>query len=175
MPRPVARLSTDDIASDAAARLAQELQDAKTLTLGGESLDLTDKARTALSKLFELLASGQRVEVVPVAEMLTTQQAANLLDVSRPTLVKLLESGLIPYEQPYVHRRISRAAIDEFIASGSERRLTGLEALANTLDPEVPDDYVATRPRRSAATSTSQSAPPAPLASPGPTPAAPPA
>jgi excisionase family DNA binding protein len=145
MPRSVGRLSTDDITSDAAARLAQELPDAKTLTLGGLSFDLTDEARTALSKLFELLASGQRVEVVPVAEMLTTQQAANLLDVSRPTLVKLLESGLIPYEQPHVHRRISRAAIDEFIASRAERRRAGLDALADTFDPDVPDDYVATR------------------------------
>ena len=122
MPRAVARLSSDDIASDAAARLAREVQDARTVTLGGETLDLTDEARSALAKMFELLAAGERVEVVPVAETLTTQQAANVLDVSRPTLVKMLESGLIPYEQPYVHRRISRAAIDEFIASRSERR-----------------------------------------------------
>jgi excisionase family DNA binding protein len=99
----------------------------------------------ALSTLFELLASGQRVEVVRVAETLTTQQAANLLDVSRPTLVKLLESGLIPYEQPGVHRRISRAAIDEFLASKSERRSAGLDALAEALDPDVPDEYVTTR------------------------------
>lgn len=145
MPRPVAQLSSDDIASDAAARLAQELQNARTLTLGDESLELTDQARSALATLFELLASGQRVEVVPVAETLTTQQAANLLDVSRPTLVKMLESGLIPYEQPYVHRRISRAAIDEFIAARAERRRAGLEAMAETLDPDVPDEYVSTR------------------------------
>ena len=175
MPRSVARLSSDDVTSAAAARLAQELRDAKTLTLGDETLGLTDEARTALRKLFELLASGQPVEVVPVAELLTTQQAANLLDVSRPTLVKLLESGLIPYEQPYVHRRISRAAIDEFIASRSERRRTGLEALAGTFDPDVPDDYVATRTRRCAAPSTRQSAPCALPASPGPTSVAPPA
>lgn len=145
MPRSVARLSSDDITSDAAARLAQEVQDARTLTLGDETLDLTDEARSALAKMFELLASGQRVEVVPVAETLTTQQAANLLDVSRPTLVKMLESGLIPYEQPYVHRRISRAAIDEFIASRSQRRRAGLDDLAETFDPDVPDEYVTTR------------------------------
>lgn len=145
MLRPVARLSSDDIACDAAARLAEELRDAATLTVGDETIPLTDEARLALSTLFGLLASGQRVEVVSVAETLTTQQAANLLDVSRPTLVKLLESGLIPYEQPGVHRRISRAAIDEFIASRAERRRAGLEALAETLDPDVPDEYVTTR------------------------------
>jgi excisionase family DNA binding protein len=145
MPRPVARLSSDDITSDAAARLAEALQDATTLTLGDETVDLSEEARLALGQLFELLASGQRVEVVPVAKMLTTQEAANLLDVSRPTLVKLLESGRIPYEQPGVHRRISRAAIDEFIASRDERRRAGLDALAETLDPDIPDEYVTTR------------------------------
>jgi excisionase family DNA binding protein len=145
MPRPVARLSPDDIASDAAVRLADELRGAKSLTIGDETVVLTDEARLALSKLFEFLASGQRVEVVPVAETLTTQQAANLLDVSRPTLVKLLESGLIGYEQPGVHRRISRAAIDEFIASKADRRRAGLDAMAETFDPDVPDEYVTTR------------------------------
>lgn len=49
MPRSVARLSSGDIASDAAARLAQELRDAKPLTLGAETLDLTDEARTAMT------------------------------------------------------------------------------------------------------------------------------
>ena len=145
MPRSVARLSSDDIASDAAAHLAAELPTAKTLTLGEETIALTDHARAALSTLFDLLASGQRVEVVPVAETLTTQQAANLLSVSRPTLVKLLEAGLIPYEQPGVHRRISRAAIDQFLASRSERRRAGLDSLAETLDPDVPDEHVSTR------------------------------
>jgi excisionase family DNA binding protein len=114
MPRSVARLSSDDIPSDAAAHLAEELPATKTLALGEETIALT-------------------------------QQAANLLDVSRPTLVKLLESGLIPYEQPGVHRRVSRAALDEFLASRSERRRTGLEALAETFDPDVPDEYVRTR------------------------------
>ena len=145
MPHPVARLSSDDIGSDVAARLVDELRDAKSLTIGDETIALTDEARSALSKLLELLASGQRVEVIPVAETLTTQQAANLLDVSRPTLVKLLESGLIPYDQPGVHRRISRTAIDEFIAARAERRGAGLDALAETFDPDVPDEYVSTR------------------------------
>jgi excisionase family DNA binding protein len=145
MPPPVARLSPDDIETDAAVRLAEELRDTKTLTIGEETVVLTDEARSALSRLFEFLASGQRVEVIPVAETLTTQQAANLLDVSRPTLVKLLESGLIAYEQPGVHRRISRAAIDEFIASKADRRRAGLDAMAETFDPDVPDEYVTTR------------------------------
>lgn len=145
MSRPVARTSLDDMASEAASRLTAELRGARTLTIGDETVVLTDEARSALSRLFELLAAGQRVEVVAMTETLTTQQAANLLGVSRPTLVKLLESGLIAYEQPGVHRRISRAAMDEFIASRDDRRGAGLDALAETFDPDVPDEYVATR------------------------------
>ena len=145
MARTVARLSPEDIASDDAARLAEELRSATTITIGEETVALTEEARSVLSKLLAYVAGGQVVDVVPVDEMLTTQQAANLLDVSRPTLVKLLESGLIAYEQPGVHRRISRAAIDEFIASKADRRRAGLDAMAETFDPDVPDEYVTTR------------------------------
>lgn len=145
MARTVARLSPEDIASDDAARLAEELRSATTITIGEETVALTDEARSVLSKLLAYVAAGKRVDVVPVDEMLTTQQAANLLEVSRPTLVKMLESGLIAYEQPGVHRRVSRAALDEFIASRAERRRAGLKALAETLEPEVPDEFVTTR------------------------------
>lgn len=145
MARTVARLSPEDIASDDAARLAEELGSATTITIGEETAALTEEARSVLSKLLAYVAAGQVVDVVPVDEMLTTQQAANLLEISRPTLVKMLESGLIPYEQPGVHRRVSRAALDEFIASRAERRRAGLEALTETLEPDVPDEFVTTR------------------------------
>lgn len=141
----VIRLSPSGIPPAAAARLADELQGAATMTIGDETVTLTEEARSALSQILGCLASGQRVDVVPVTETLTTQQAANLLEVSRPTLVKMLESGLIPYEQPGVHRRVSRLAIDEFIASRAARRRAGLDALAETVDPDVPDEYVTTR------------------------------
>jgi len=51
----------------------------------------------------------------------------------------------IPYDQPSVHRRVSRTAIDEFIASRAARRRAELNALAETADPDVPDEYVTTR------------------------------
>lgn len=115
------------------------------MTIGDETVTLTAEARSALRKILGYLAAGKRVDVVAVAEMLSTQQAANLLEVSRPTLVKMLESGLISYEQPGVHRRVSRAALDEFIASRAARRRAGLNTLAETIDPDVPEEYVTTR------------------------------
>ena len=51
-------------------------------------------------------ARARLITLVPRTQRLTTQEAADFLGVSRPTLVKLLEDGKIPYEQPGRHRRI---------------------------------------------------------------------
>ncbi len=65
--------------------------------------------------------------------------------VSRPTLGQLLESGLIPYDQPGVHRRVSRVAIDTFLAERAEQRRAALDDLAQAEDASVADEFVETR------------------------------
>jgi excisionase family DNA binding protein len=68
--------------------------------------------------------------VAPLAQRLTTQEAADLLGVSRPTLIKLLADGRIPFEQPGRHRRIR---LDDLLAYRDRRR----NERSNSLDELV--------------------------------------
>ncbi|VTR54659.1 DNA binding domain, excisionase family [Serratia fonticola] len=64
---------------------------------------------SAVKMLVEILgelANGNAVQVVPVHAELTTQEAANLLNVSRPHVVKMLEEGKIEFHKTGRHRRI---------------------------------------------------------------------
>jgi len=72
----------------------------------GGSAALPEELRTVLATVVSSMHRGQAVTLAPLAMRLTTQEAADVLGVSRPTLIKLLELGRIPYETPNRHRRI---------------------------------------------------------------------
>lgn len=142
---PSSRLSTEDISSRDAELLRTALAETSTITIGDVSVEVAEHARAVFAQLLSELAAGHQVDVEPVVEFLTTQEAADLLHVSRPTLVKMLNEGRIPYEQPGVHRRVSRAAVEEFLAARRERRERAMAEFAQTHDQQGPDQIVATR------------------------------
>lgn len=72
----------------------------------GERINLPESLFRVLRQVIHALAEDQAVSVVPVHKQLTTQQAADLLNVSRPYLVQLLEDGKIPYSKTGTHRRV---------------------------------------------------------------------
>ena len=90
--------------------------------------------RAAIELLVELLvqiADGHSVEVVPVQAEITTQQAADMLNVSRPYLVRLLEEGKIPCRKVGPRRRIRRADVLTYKQIDEERRRRAAEELAS--------------------------------------------
>ena len=145
MSRTQTRVSPDDIPAAEAQRLRREAVRARTLRLGDSEVELSDGARGLLVEMFDRLAKGESVRIVSADEMLSTQQAAELLRVSRPTLVKMLEDGVLPFERPGTHRRVSRRTVEDFLGSRAARRAHALEGIAATEDPSDTNDYIATR------------------------------
>jgi excisionase family DNA binding protein len=72
------------------------------------------------------LANGQAVSIVPIGTKLSTQQTAELLGVSRPHVVKLLESGQIPHTKTGKHRRV---LLSDVLAYRERQAVTRREAL----------------------------------------------
>jgi excisionase family DNA binding protein len=68
-------------------------------------------AIAAFKQVLQAMAQGDGVAVLPLDAELTTQEAADLLNVSRPSLVKLLEKGAIPFRKLGVHRRLKAADV----------------------------------------------------------------
>ncbi len=95
----------------------------------GEEVVLPATAVEVLRAVLEQLAQGNAVTVVPAHTELTTQQAADLLNVSRPYLVQLLEEGRIPHGKVGPRRRIRLADLLSYMRREEERRRETLREL----------------------------------------------
>ncbi|MBO0811249.1 MAG: excisionase family DNA-binding protein [Microlunatus sp.] len=77
-----------------------------TVEGAGGRVMLPDSVRASLREVIETLRNGEAVSITPIETLLTTQEAAELLGISRPTLIKLLDDKHIEYIRPGRHRRI---------------------------------------------------------------------
>lgn len=94
-----------------------------------EPIELPAGAVTLLLDILGAMASGQGVTLIPEDAELTTVQAADILHVSRPFLIKLLEEGQIPYRKVGKHRRIRMEDVMNYKRAIDQQREAVLDQL----------------------------------------------
>jgi excisionase family DNA binding protein len=108
-----------------------------------------------LAEVVEAMREGKVITLVPRTQRLTTEEAADFLGISRPTLVKLLQDGKIPYDKPVRHRRI---LFTDLLACTERQREHRRAALDRTTEDAseaglydaTPEDYTAALSTRTA-------------------------
>lgn len=131
-----------EVARASGQRLARLARKGRPLTLRvrdaarEETIELPAGAVQLLMAILEDMASGRAVTIVPQDAELTTQQAADFLNVSRPFLVQLLEEKKLPFRLVGTHRRVrfeDVAAYKEKIDAERRKVLDQLAAEAQDL------------------------------------------
>lgn len=113
---------------------------AQLVDADGNAAEIPDAALRALRLIVRRMAYGERVALVAHGDELTTQQAADLLRVSRPHLIKLLDRGDIPSHKVGSHRRVQTVDLLAYRAKRDETRHAKLDELAR-ISEELPGGY----------------------------------
>ena len=101
-----------------------------------QPIELPAGAVAMLMDILEAMAAGRGVSIIPENAELTTVQAADILNVSRPFLIKLLVEGALPYRKVGKHRRI----LMEDVMNYKSRIDRDREAVLDQLAAEAQED-----------------------------------
>ncbi len=125
--------STDDsrIAKQSSRTLARYASHSLSVRVDNtnDTVELPEGAVRLLVDILANMAEGNAVTLIPVHAELTTKQAADLLGVSRPFLIRLLEDGAIPYHKVGTHRRVFFEDVRAYKKRVTEERESALDQL----------------------------------------------
>lgn len=97
---------------------------------GEVKVRLPKAALKAFTDMLAAMAAGDSVSIIPVHAELSTKEAADLLNVSRPFLIGLLKSGEIPFRKVGTHRRVRFSDLMAFKSKSDRDRAEALDELA---------------------------------------------
>ncbi len=141
MPQPK---TVSKLPSEAESALAKETSRVLASRLRGQDLmrfrlidgasqqtvKIPSAAVRMLVRVLEEMARGNAVTLIPVHTELTTQEAADMLNISRPSLIQLLDEGKIDYRRVGTHRRVRLDALMKYKRQAETARRAALAELA---------------------------------------------
>jgi excisionase family DNA binding protein len=138
LPSPGERTAANQLRQILASRGVDQEQTLRIIEDSGQSAEvvLTPGISSLLIELLRHIGKGDAVTLVPVSQMLSTQQAADILNVSRPFLISLLEKEVIPHVLVGRHRRIRAEELFAYKRRRETARSDALEELA-ALDADL--------------------------------------
>lgn len=114
----------------------------------GDQVEIPEEIHRVLLQVIDSMQRGLAVSISPQSKTLTTQQAADLLGMSRPTLVKLLDQQKLPFERVGTHRRVLLVDVMAYRDRRRQEQYDALEEMRTTRDDETPVEEILEQMRK---------------------------
>jgi len=119
-----------DLAREASRKLSKLPETELRVRIDSEELLLPRAATRLIQHLLTEMGRGNAVTLIPIHAELSTQEAADYLNVSRPYLIRLLESGRIPFHKVGTHRRVRFEELMRYKDILEKKRRAAMDELA---------------------------------------------